>query len=476
MRDRALSATLGSVVDVVLRQGAQLVVLALLARLLAPADFGLVAMATAVVVILSSVSDLGMTAAIIRLSEATPRLVSTAFWASVTLGSALSFVAFMAAPSLESSMDLVGLADVLRPMSAAVLLNSLGAAPNALLVRDLRFARIAVAGGVSTVTSGLVALSMALNNEGVMSLVAMTLVMSGTLTGAVWYLAKFRPRQSFSREDLKLLWSFGRYVVGTTLLDAAVSRLPLLVVGARYGAVSLGQYSRADSANLSFTEFANSVVGRVALPIFSQSAMDPKPLLTGLRNGLRFAMALNGPAMLLVAALGTPLTIGVFGDQWGEAGVLLSVLALGSVVWPIHVLSVNMLLAAGVAKEVFYLDVRKKLVLVAALIFGTSLGVVGIAWAVSISGLVAAAMNLRAVSRVVDYSASQQLADCLLLPAVSVPAATVVWLIGRSWDGPPLLVSAVLMASGILAVALLAVALRLQVVTEILRRMRQSVP
>ncbi len=465
-----MRAAASSLLELTLRQGVQLAIFIVLARLISPADFGVVSMGLAIVLVVSAVADLGLTTALVRCPDLTRELFSTAFWTSVVSGLFFTCLTVLAAPFAAEVTDMSELRTVLPTLSVIVLLSCLASAPIANLTRELRFHLLAVISTTAAAASGVVSVTIAVAGSGLWALTAQAVTMALLTTIGLWATTRHRPARQWSWPELRGLLAFGRYVVATTTLDAFASRVPLLAIGTVYGPTTLGQYSRAETTQMAITDFTSSVVGRVALPVFSGSAVTPEPLRAGARTGLRFGLAMNAPLMLIAGAVGPQLITGLFGPAWESAGTLFSILCLAGAFWPVHVVAVNLLLAMGRSREVFGLDVAKKSLLLVALAVGLPFGAVGVAWAQVAYAVGASWINSRAIARAVDYPVRAQVRDSGSPVLVAALASAVAWALTLALPGGQLVVAGVAAATGAVVYLSLAYACRVSPVIDLAAR------
>lgn len=418
LKRRALAATVWGGGDIVLRQGLQFVTTMALARMLTPADFGVVAMLALYISIAMVLMDGGFSAALIQSRNVDHADESTMFWCNVGIGVVMTLGLFMAGPPIADFYDAPVLAPLARVISPLFVLSSLGVIHSTLLTRQLDFRTQAKAGTVAACLSGVVAIMLGLHGYGVWALVAHALVMVGTMSAMLWLLHPWRPAWVFSGASFRKLMGFGGFHLGSSLLEAAYSKLYTLLVGRIFGARELGFYANAESIRQLPGGFIGSLVARVALPMFSEAAHDPQLLRRGIQLSIRGAMLINAPLMLGIAALADPVTVLLFGVKWLPAAAILQVLCLAGLLYPIHVINLQALMAQGHANLMFRLELIKKGMGVILILVGASYGIMGVAWSQVVFSLVVMAVNTHYTKRWLDFGAWSQLRE--IAPPVSV--------------------------------------------------------
>jgi teichuronic acid exporter len=431
--------------DLALRQGVQLLVVVVLAHLLTPTDFGAVALLTLFTGLAAVLIDGGLSTALIQRDHIDRLDESTVFWANVALGGVLGFLLGILGPVLADFYNVPVLASLGWVMGASLFLSSLAATPIALLTRRLEFRTILIAGLWGGLASGAVAIAMALLDYGVWALAGQIAVNSAVTTLVIWRRGGWRPLAKFSHASAQALLGFGGFVLMANVIDVAYSRAYTLIAGRMFGLREVGYYNRADTAQQIPADALSTVVARVALPVFSRNARDPDQLRAGVQRAIRILMFINVPLMLGLAALSGPFVAVVFGAQWLAVPPILQILCLGGLLWPLHVVNVQVLLAQGHARLLLSLELVKKSVGIGLLAAGALLfGLHGLAWAQVVFGAFALVVNAIYTRRFLGFGLRSQLIECAAPAVIAAPIAVGVLYLERIWAAPALLELAVL--------------------------------
>jgi O-antigen/teichoic acid export membrane protein len=387
---------------------------------LTPSDFGLIAILTFFTSFALVLVQSGLTTALVQRQQTSHGEQSTLFWlnlgASILLGSMIAVAgdrvaSFYGQPMLQPLMLLAGL---------QVVLGALGAVQTALLSRELRFDQLAKASLFSSGLSGLAALSAAYVGAGVWALAIQTTVMVALNSLALWVLSRWRPAFHFNFASIRPMLGFGLWLSLSSILEVLFSQGSSLLVGKLYGVRDLGLFNRAANTQQLPSTILSSIIARVALPLFSTRAEDPEGMRRGIRMAIGVSMLLNVPA-LLGLALTAPMVLEVlFGSQWISAAPILSILAIGGLFFPMHVINLQALLAQGDSKRFFRLEIAKKLIGIACVLVGSLFGIVGLAWSQVVFAVVALVINAAPTARKLGYGLGAQLKD---LGGVALAAA-----------------------------------------------------
>ncbi|WP_170154381.1 lipopolysaccharide biosynthesis protein [Protaetiibacter intestinalis] len=362
-----------------------------LARLLDPTDFGLLAMITAIVGVADLLRDFGLTAALIQTRTMTTALWSSALWLSVVLGTVLAVAVAAAAPLialLYGEPQLVLLTIVIAP---TLLINGIAMPMQAKLQRELRFTTLAHIDVGSMLVGVALSIGAAVLGWGVWSLVLLAGAGQVYRLVALWLSARPRfgpPR--ISRAVLPLV-STGGSVFGVQLLNYAARNLDNVVIGHQLGPQELGYYSRAYALFLLPLQQLNGPLGRVALPVLSTLRDEPERFRSYIRGAVLMIGYLTIPAYAVAAAVSGPLIALLLGPGWQPAGLVFSLLAVAGVVQAVGSVQGWLYLTLERAhRQLIYYAITRPLV-IAGFFFGVWWGgIAGVALVYSLTTLVLA--------------------------------------------------------------------------------------
>lgn len=468
MKQRALIAVLWSAGDALSRQGVQFATTLVLARLLTPADFGLIAMVAVFIAIAGVLADGGFSVALIQRRDVDHVDESTVFWCNLVLGSMLALLLCAAAPWLADFYGEPRLREVARAMSLIVLTGSAMGVHVALLAKRLDFRTQAMAGGVAATIAGIVSIAMALRGMGIWALVAQAVAMSCLNCLLLWWFNRWRPAFVFNFGSARKLLGFSGYHLASMLMETGYTRLYGLIAGRQLGASALGYYSNAENTRQLPASFIGVLVSRVALPMFSSVQDDPGVMRRGLQFSIRVMLLIYAPMMLAMIVLAGPMVELLYGRQWRPAVPLLQVLSLAGLLYPLHMINLHALMAGGHARVMFRIELAKKAIGIVLLMTGACFGLIGLAWSQVAHSLIALWINAHYAGRWLDYGASRQLRD--IFPpvfAAGVVFAIVGW-VSQIWEAAPTIELVVLLGAGCAAYSGLVMLARLEAGKEAL--------
>lgn len=422
-----------SLTDTVARQAIQFGFTIVLARLLAPAEFGVLAMLSIFIGLAGVMAEGGLGAALIQRQGSTPLEESSVFYFNAGVGLAMTLALAASAPLVASLYGEPRLMTITVAMSLNVLLNSLGSIHGALIVREGRLGLQLRIGLIVSVVSGGFGLLLALRGYGAWSLVGQSLCSSLLATTLLWTWHHWRPVMEFSGQALRPLLRYGGALMLCDLLEAVFGRLHTLLIGRLYGAAPLGLYMRASSTQQLPKMMLGSVIQKVTFPLLSSAAAEcnnASILLAHTRGSLRAASILYIPAMFGLAATAKALVPFLFGPHWLPSVPILQVLCLAGALYPLHQVNLTLLKAMGHSSLFLRLEILKKAVLVALLMFAIPMGLLAVAWSQVAAGIVAALINGYYSKALIGYGVSSQLRDLTPPALVGGAMALIVW-----WQG-----------------------------------------
>lgn len=406
-------------------QGVQFLFGIILARLLSPDDYGIIAMPLVFLAIAQCIIDSGFSTALIRKPELTEDDLSTAFYFNIGIGILCYAVLFFSSPLIADFYHTPILSSLLKVTALAVLFNPLCAVQQAILTRKIDFKTQAIVSLSGAVVSGIVGLYMAYNGFGVWSLVFQQVGGYVMRTILLWILGKWKPKRKWSWESFHYLWGFGSKMLGSGLLDTIYNNIYPIVIGKYFSAQDLGNYTRAQQFSSLPSSNVTGVLQRVTFPVLSSIQNEDERLARNYRKILKLSAFLIFPLMLILSAVADPLIRVLLSDKWEGCIILLQILCFSLMWYPIHAINLNLLTVKGRSDLFFRLEVFKKII-------GVSIMVVtiphGIIWMVSggiVSSMISLIINTYYTGKLINVGYLMQMGD--LLPIFGVSFA--VWII-----------------------------------------------
>jgi O-antigen/teichoic acid export membrane protein len=428
LNSRTIGALSWSMTQEVTQRGLQFIIGIFLARLLGPEQFGLLAMLTVFIAVSDALLDSGFSSALIQRKEPTEADESSVFYFNIVIGFLLAGGLCLAAPLIAAFYHQPQLISLMRVLALVLVINSISVVQSALMVRRLDFKRQALISVASTAISGMVGLVMAWRGFGVWSLVGQQLAKGTIRSGLLWLLSPWRPKWLFRLSSLKALFGFGSGMVASIVLNNLFENLYLLVIGKLFSPVTLGFYTRAATLQTTVSQSLAAVANRVTFPVFSRLQDDPARLKRGLHRAMTTIALVQFPMLIGLAAVAKPLVLFLLTEKWAASIPYLQLLCFAGLLYPMHLLNLNVLIATGHTDLLLRLEIIKRLLVVVNISITFRWGVLAMVWGQVINNIIAYYLNSYFTRRLIGYSLAEQLRDLYpYLAASTVMGIMVVW-------------------------------------------------
>lgn len=401
-------------------QGVQFLFGIILARLLSPDDYGVIAMPLVFLAIAQCIIDSGFSTALIRKPELTEDDLSTAFYFNIGVGILCYAALFFTSPLIADFYHTPILSSLLKVTALAVLFNSLCAVQQAILTRKIDFKTQAIVSLSGAVVSGIVGLYMAYNGFGVWSLVFQQVGGYVMRTILLWILGKWKPKRKWSWESFHYLWGFGSKMLGSGLLDTIYNNIYPIVIGKYFSAQDLGNYTRAQQFSSLPSSNVTGVLQRVTFPVLSSIQNEDERLAKNYRKILKLSAFLVFPMMLMLSAIANPLVRILLTDKWIGCVILLQIICFQMMWYPIHAINLNLLTVKGRSDLFFRLEVLKKIIGVCIMCITIPNGII---WMVSggiVSSMISLVINTFYTGKLIQVGYLKQMRDLLPIFGISL--------------------------------------------------------
>jgi teichuronic acid exporter len=385
----------------------------ILARLLFPEQFGLIGMLWVFIVVAQSFTDSGYGTALIQRQETTKVDVNSIFYFNIVIGLVAMGVIWLVAPWIAAFFNQPELTSLTRAMSVVILFNSLGNIHFTLIIKKMDFKVLTKVSLIENVLSGSIGIALAFNSFGVWSLVAQQVSGSIFRTLLLWFLNSWRPALVFSFESLRLLFGFGSKMLASGLLEQIFSNAYQLVIGKLFTPADLGYFTRAKTFQEVPTNSLSGLVSRVAFPVFSIIQDDPVRLKAALKKALTMLVFVQFPVMLGLAAIADPLVLALLTDKWAGCIPYLRLMCFAGLLYPVHLMNLNMLMALGRSDLFLRLEIIKKVLIVGSIAVTWQWGISGMITGLIVLSFLCFYLNSYFTGKLIGYPAGEQFRDML---------------------------------------------------------------
>jgi PST family polysaccharide transporter len=350
-----------------------------LARLLVPADFGVVAMVTAITALGQGFADLGLSEATIQRENITHRQVSTLFWINVAIGVALMLLTAGMAPVLTWFYRDPRLVSITLLASLTFLVGGLRVQHDALLRRQMRFRALALRDMLSTAVGVLVGVTTAWKGAGYWAILIVPLVTNFTQMTLSWSMVRWIPGLPQRDADVGSMISFGGKVATSYVMLNFLKSVDQILIGRYWGPAPLGLYSRAYNLLTLPTRQLQIPVSAVAVPAFSRIHGDRDRFARFYLRTINLMVWITAPIFAFLFVAAEPVIVIVLGTRWRDAAPIFKILAVSALAQVLHGSTIWVFVSRGESGRLLKLTGLISPVLIASYLVGLPFGVTGVA-------------------------------------------------------------------------------------------------
>lgn len=455
-------------------QGIQFIVQIVLARLLLPEEYGIIAIVMVFILLANVFVQSGFNTALIQKKDTDEVDFSSVLYLSLGVAGVLYVVIYLAAPFIANFYSQPLLIPVLRVLSITLFIGAFNSIQNAFVARNMLFKKLFLSSLVASIISGVVGITAAYNNWGVWALVAQQLTNQLMIAIILWFTVKWRPHLIFSITRVKSLFSYGSKLLASGLLDTLYSNLRTLIIGKMYTPSMLGYYNKGEQFPQLIVSNINGSIQSVMLPALSSHQDNRKRVKEMMRRAIVSSSFLIFPMMVGMAVVAEPLVEIVLTDKWLPAVPFLQIACLTFALWPIHTANLQAINAMGRSDIFLRLEIIKKIM--GLIILGISLpfGVYAIALGGVFSGLIGTFINAYPNKELLNYSYKEQWLDIMPSLLISLIMGGIVYLF-NFLSFPAWQVLILQIVSGGIIYILLAKIFKIESLTYLVETMKQLI-
>lgn len=409
-----------SFADNIASGGVSFLVGLILANLLTPEEYGILAIIMIFIAVSNSIIDSGFSSALIRKTDCKPIDYNTTFYFNLFVSVFLYIILYIIAPYIATFFHEPILVEVTRVISWILVINALAIIPRTLFVKSIDFKVQTKVSLISSVLSGVIGIGMALYGMGVWSLIGQQLSRQLLNTSLLYVYCKWRPAWEFSIQSFKDLFGFGSKLMLSGLLNTIWNEIYYIVIGKFYSSEQLGQYTRAGQFSTIFSSNLTAVIQRVSFPVLSTIQDDPIRLREGYRRIIKISMLVTFSCMLGLAAVAKPMILILIGEKWTPAITYLQIICLSSMLYPLHAINLNILQVKGRSDIFLKLEIIKKIIGVGPILLGVFYGIEPMLWGGVVTSFIGYYLNSYYSAQMIQYSTWSQIKDILPTFKISV--------------------------------------------------------
>lgn len=413
LRNKAFSNMIWRFMERIGAQAVAFVVEIILARLIVPEAFGIIALVTVFINILQVFVDSGMGNALIQKKDADDLDFSSVFYFNMAMCLSLYGVMFLAAPFIADFYSMPDLTPIVRILSLMLIVSGIRNIQQAYVSRHLMFKRFFYATLGGTVLAAIVGIGMAYRGFGVWAVVAQQLCRATSAAVILWLTVKWRPKWMFSFDRLKGLFSYGWKLLVSALIDVGYRDLRSLIIGKLYTASDLAFYNRAAYFPRFIVGNINTSIDSVLLPTMSAEQDDKARVRAMTRRAIKTSTYLMMPCMVGLAVCAEPVVRLILTEKWLPCVPFLRIFCFTYAFYPIHTANLNAIKALGRSDLFLKLEIFKKIVGLTAIVSTMWISVLAMAYSALVTSVLSQIINSWPNRKLLDYKYEDQFKDMM---------------------------------------------------------------
>ncbi len=407
------SAFVWNLLDRVGSQLISVVVGIVLARTLGAAEYGLTGALAIFVALSQTLSDSGFSAALIRKQQIEEKDYNTVFYYNLLIAIVLYISGYVAAPLIADFFGEAVLVPIARVLFIVFLFNALCIIQNAKMVKEINFRKVATINITAIVTSGTIAIWMAIVGCGVWALVAQIVLQSFVKMIMQWLWGGWRPRWMFSWQSFRELFAFGSNIMLANVLNVLFLNLYSAIIGRLYNSRELGYYSQANKWSDMGVTTLYGVIQNSTYTLFSAIQDDRERLLRSYRKTMKLTAFITFPILLGLTLMSHPFIMILLGEKWVQSVPMFSLLLIAGIFTVLTTVNGNYIRIEGNSRLVLRLEIFKVLLFIAVLALTWHLPIVQLLWGMVATRFIVYIVSIVTIGKCVGYPWYQQLVDIM---------------------------------------------------------------
>ena len=411
LKDKTVKSGMWSGIEQFSTQIIQFIYTIILARLLTPDDYGIVALTLVFFNIAYVLIDSGFATALIRKTDRTEEDLSTCFFFNLGVAIISYIILFASSPYIASFYDKPILEPIVKVSGITLIIKSLYIVQNTRFQYKLDFKVITKISFSSVVISGCSGVLLAFKGFGVWSIVWQNIINVSLMMILMWVFSKWRPSFVFSKASFKYLLGFGSKLTLSYLIGTLYENITPIIIGKFYTAGQLGYYNRAEAIGKLPSSNITNLLQRVTFPVLSIIQDDAERLKKDFRRVLKFSCFIIFPLMLVLSALASPIIRLLLTDKWDGSTYLLEILCFSLMTYPAHALNLNLLQIKGRSDLFLRLEIAKKVVGILILFLTLPISIEVMCYGMVLSSFISLGINTFYSGRIFGLNLISQILD-----------------------------------------------------------------
>lgn len=396
------------------RSGAQLVMILvqiILARLLEPEVYGLIALITIFTSILQIFIESGIGSSLIQKKDADDLDFSSIFYFNIVFCTTIYAILYLCIPYIADFLGYSELTPAFRVLSLTVLISGVKNVQQAYVSRNMMFKKFFFSTLIGTIIAAIVGIIMAYRGYGVWALVVQQIVNITVDTIILWLTVGWRPRRCFSIRRVRKLFSYGWKLMVSSLIDSIYNNMYQLIIGKVYSPADLAFYNQGRYFPSVIVENVNTSIDSVMFPVLSKEQNKIEHVKAMTKRMIQVSTYVQAPLMIGLASVAPTIVELLLTEKWMKCVPFLQIFCLRYLFWPMHTINLNAIKAMGRSDIFFRLEVIKKTIGVALCILLMRYGILALASSLAIQSLINQVINAFPNKKLLGYHYLEQLKD-----------------------------------------------------------------
>lgn len=411
LKSKVLSSLIWKLLERGGTQGIQFLIQIILARMLTPDDYGVIAIIMIFIALANVFIQSGFNTALIQKKKTDDIDFSSVFYLSLGVASILYIILYLTVPIIANFYKTVELIKILRVLSLTLFLGVFNSIQNTIIIKNMEFKKEFFSSLIAVFFSGILGIILAYKNYGVWALVYQQIANQFLICLILWNIVRWRPKFLFSLERIRILFAFSGKLLLSSLFDTFYMNITSLVIGKIYTASMLGFYNRGNQFPQLIISNFNGSIQSVIFPALSAVQEDRNRIKEIVRRSIVTSSYIIFPLMIGLMIIATPLIKILLTDKWLPCVPYLRIFCLSYALWPIHTANLQAINAVGRSDIFLKLEIIKKILGVSILIVSMNYGMYAIAVGVLITGILSSFINGQPNKIILNYGYLEQIKD-----------------------------------------------------------------
>lgn len=406
-----------------------------LARLLSPADYGLVGMVAIFTAIASCLQDSGFTSALINLKAPKHNDYNSVFWFSMIMGTSLYVILFFCAPLIARFYHQDNLTLLCRVIFVCIPLSALGIVPQAYLTKNLIVKPIALQRIVVLTISGIVGITLAFKGLGYWALVAQQLIYTGMQNIGKYFLMPFRPTLDIDFSPVKRMFGFSSKILITNIISQLSQNILTVIFGRIFPVKTVGNFTQGWKWNNMASGLVSGMLAQVAQPVFASTQTEGDRQLHILRKMTRFTAFLVFPAMFGLAIIAHEFIVLLISDKWIDSVAILQILCVSGAFIPIYLPMQQLIVSKGRSDIFMWVNIAQIVLQIAVILVFARQGIIAMVTAYSAYIALWTVAWQYFTRKIVDYGFLMLLKDLMPFMLAALAACAIAYAVASPFHG-----------------------------------------